>query len=383
MAYPDTLTIGGLGLMCQDRLEEERGTPGQFWTYPYEINQLVCETLNEAALISAEPQVVSPTIPLFPNSFVQPMPPFMTAIVRMEFQGTPLLKTSLWHLDRFLPSWEQQPAQEDFGPDKYGNGPFWFPLGLRSFGIYPMVTVAQYVLLAGVATPAVSQPSQGTLTPLAAGAYNPFQYVIDPAFVGGTEQWSAGSIVQTTLPNGATGNVLQFIGASNAGVFSQAFALTAGCNYTYSGWVKTGGTGAWQLFYANATGGNIYTIGAPTAWMLVSQLIQAPGPLSLTQGQWGLVNTSSTSDTIDAWSPSVVNDQVPFQQEYGEAFADMAASSARLKDGSQDLQEGLVQMKDFQAKMAALSRFGMRKGGLRFTPALGSVARATDIEKRF
>lgn len=383
MPYSDTLTINGLGLMCQDRLEEDRGTPGQFWTYPYEIDQLVCEALNEATLISGEPEIVAATIPLFPNTFIQPMPSFMTALLRVEFEGTPLLKTSLWHLDRFLPAWEQQPAQSTLGPDSAGNGPYWFPLGLNSFGIYPMVSAAQYVLLAGMAIPAVSQPSQGQLTPLATSAYNSFQFVVDPLFVGGVAQWSGGSVIQMTLPNGVTGSALQFTGASGAGVFSQTFPLVAGCNYTYSGWVKTGGAGTWQLFYANAAGGNIYNIGSPTAWTQVSQLIQAPGSLNLSQGQWGLVNTSATSDTINAWSPSVVNDQVPFQQEYGEAFADMAASGARLKDGSADLQQGLQQMKDFMAKMATLSRFGMRKSGLRFSPALGSVARVTDVEKRF
>ena len=382
MASADVLTIGGIGLMVQDRAEETRGSPGQFWQYPYEISQLVTESLNEAALISGEPQTAC-TIPIIPNQTVQPMPPWITALLRLEFNGTPIQKTSLWNLDRFLPYWEQQTPNTSIGPDPSGNGPFWFPLGISSFGIYPQVSSAQYVILAGVAIPAAATPSLGSLSPPSYSAYNPQNLVIDPGFIGGTAQWNTGSIVIASLPNGSTGSSLQFTASGGSGsLFSQPFSLVSGCNYSYSGWIITGGVGTWHLYYANASSGLIYTIGSPTSWIFISESVQAPGPASLTQGQWGIVNSGS-SDTATIWHPSAVSDYVPFQQEYGESFADMAASSARLKDGSSDLQQGLMSLQDFMSKMTALSRFGLRKSGLRFTTTLGSVSRATDVDKRF
>lgn len=384
MSISDTQSIGGLVSMTQDRLEELRLTSGSsnFWDADNELAQLVCEALNEAALISGEPEIVTIASGIAANSIQQQVPQGIAAMLRVELGGTPVLKTTLYHMDKFLPGWQNTLPLAEWGPDPFGNGPFWFPMGVTSFGIYPTITSGTAVSIFGVAATAHANPGSGTFGPLARSAYNANQLVSDPGFLAGATQWTAGSVINTVSPNGLTLPCLEVTLAGGAGVFSKALNLVSGNTYSYSGWFKNQGTGTWFLYYTQGALGEISSLPRTTAWYNLFSPVVAPGPANSNVGYWGIVNTGA-SDTATIWAPSVVSDYVPFQQEYGEAFSDLAASRARIKDGSIDMQQGKQQMQDFLSKMTLLARFGLRKSALRFTTGLGTASKTTEIEKRY
>lgn len=144
-------TISDLEVLVLDRLEESRISP-QFWDVQREIRVFLVEAMNEATLITGEPQI------RFTNSSATGNPLTLPAnqtvmnltgdiplfgLMRLESAGQ-VLKTSLWDLDRMLPGWE---ADVGSVPD------YWFPLGLDQFGIHPKLKVPVNVIVSGVAEP--------------------------------------------------------------------------------------------------------------------------------------------------------------------------------------------------------------------------------------
>jgi hypothetical protein len=137
-----------------DRIEESRVSP-KFWNVEKEILVFLVEALNEAALITGEPQV------RFIQSLVTGAPITLAAnqtvfditgdvpifgMMRLESLGQ-VMKTSLWDLDRMIPGWEN-----DVGAEIQ----HWFPIGLTQFGIHPQLEAPVNVFVSGVAQPVPS-----------------------------------------------------------------------------------------------------------------------------------------------------------------------------------------------------------------------------------
>jgi hypothetical protein len=152
-----SVTLNALSLFVQDRLEETRGAPGVFWNVLNELYPLIVEGLNEAALITGEPQVrISSSLFTVPvNTRIFSLPQGSIALLRMEGQD-PIQKVMLHNLDRMLPGWEAT------------NGPalqYWFPFGLGQFGVYPLLTAPSQVVLTTVQMPVTtSRPYTGSET---------------------------------------------------------------------------------------------------------------------------------------------------------------------------------------------------------------------------
>jgi hypothetical protein len=232
--------LGGIAEMTQDRIEESRGAHPtyQFWQYTRELLPIITETLDIGTAISGEPEILVGSLPLAANSYVQTLPGQLVAILSVAVPNTATVrKTTLWDLDRFQWGWEQTAAQTSFTAVN-GLGPYWFPLGLNQFGIFPMVSSPVLATITGIAIPVpFAPPYDGTET-------------------------------------------------------------------------------------------------------------------------------------------------IPFQQEYADGFADAAACIARLKEAGPDFLESLASFDAFIEKMVQLSRFGWRKGAIRFSRALGVQGRITDVKER-
>ena len=147
--------ISNLEVLVLDRLEESR-TNSQFWSVQNEIRVFLVEAMNEAALLTGEPEIrYSTNQGLAGGSLV--LPPGLNVIqlnenvplfgmMRLESSGT-VKKTTVWDMDRMLPGWEND----------VGNVPdFWFPIGLTLFGIHPQLTAPVNVIVSGVAEPVTS-----------------------------------------------------------------------------------------------------------------------------------------------------------------------------------------------------------------------------------
>ncbi len=80
--------------------------------------------------------------------------------------------------------------------------------------------------------------------------------------------------------------------------------------------------------------------------------------------------------------PYTGTETVPFSTGFQESLASYAAAMARLKEGSSDFVNGLVQYERFLSKMGELSKWGDRVSKLRFTRAMGHPAQATDTQVR-
>lgn len=150
-------TIADIEARVLDRLEESRTSP-QFWNLQNEVRPAIVEAMNEASLITGEPEVRSSSATTVPQSTtLQAMPAGALAIVRVE--GTSSLsisKTSVWDLDHNTPGW-----QNDTGDIPR----MWFALGLTQWGIYPQLTADVEVVLTTVGFPVVSaRPYSGAET---------------------------------------------------------------------------------------------------------------------------------------------------------------------------------------------------------------------------
>lgn len=152
------ITIADLEVAVQDRLEEQRGVPGVFWQVQNELRPIIVEAMNEAALITGEPQVRQGqlfTITAGTRLFALPAGSF--ALLRMESQN-PVKKSSIVNLDRMLPGWEATVASAQDNTLQY-----WFPYGLEKFGVYPLLAADIQVFLTTVQLPVgVTLPYQGT-----------------------------------------------------------------------------------------------------------------------------------------------------------------------------------------------------------------------------
>lgn len=144
-------TISDLEGLVLDRLEESRTTP-KFWSVPNEIRVFLVEAMNEAALLTGEPEVrftnslataLQLQLPVNTNfvNLTGDVPLF--GMMRLESSGQ-VQKSTLWDMDRMLPGWEN-----DVGdlPD------FWFPIGMTRFGIHPKLAAPVFVNVSGVAEP--------------------------------------------------------------------------------------------------------------------------------------------------------------------------------------------------------------------------------------
>jgi hypothetical protein len=139
-----------------DRLEESRTSP-IFWNVPKEIAVFLVEAMNEATLLTGEPEIK------FTNSLTTAPPsqlalPANTNVVtysgdipifgmmRLESAGQ-VKKTTVWDMDRMTPGWEND----------VGNVPdFWFPIGLTEFGIHPKLNAPVTVIVSGISEPVIA-----------------------------------------------------------------------------------------------------------------------------------------------------------------------------------------------------------------------------------
>lgn len=146
-------TLSSLGSVVLQRLEENPASP-QFWQTVTEIYPFLVEAMNEAALITGEPQFRNSTpFTLAANTTYFNVPSDCVALLRVE-GGNQIQKTSIWDLDREIPGWEN---------DKNGTQPdYWFPVGLTQFGIHPQLAASATVLLSYVKLPvATGRPYTG------------------------------------------------------------------------------------------------------------------------------------------------------------------------------------------------------------------------------
>lgn len=146
-------TISSLASDVQNQLEEAVG-PGVFWGLTTEIYPALVEAMNEACVITGEPQFRAATAPYtIPSSTVfspLSLPSDAVALLRVEGPGsTAFQKYSVWDLDRHFPGWELAT-----GPQPKA----WFPFGLGQFGIYPNLTAPATVILSYVQMPVPSPP---------------------------------------------------------------------------------------------------------------------------------------------------------------------------------------------------------------------------------
>lgn len=154
------LTIADLEAGVLDLLEESRTAP-KFWT-TYETRTAIVEAMNEATLITGEPEVRSnQPFTITANTTFQNMPDGAIALVRVEGpNNVPLFKTSVLALDRSFPGWQNT---TDTAPG------FWFPYGLTKWGVYPQATADVNCVLTYIAFPVT------TARPYTGGEAVPFQ----------------------------------------------------------------------------------------------------------------------------------------------------------------------------------------------------------------
>lgn len=128
-----------------DRLEEGSAT---FWDLEKEIRVFIVEAMNEATLITGEPQIRASAIYTIPASTVftpLQLPADALALLRVEGAGSlPVQKAWMWDLDKQYPGWETATGDVPL---------YWVPFGLTQFGIYPNLTADAQVVLNYVQTP--------------------------------------------------------------------------------------------------------------------------------------------------------------------------------------------------------------------------------------
>lgn len=158
-------TLSQLGGEVQDRLEEPRGA-GIFWDLEGEIYPALAEGMNEAMLVTGDPEIKLATLYTLPaNQTWIPLPAGLVCLLRMQApNGLPVKKESLVNMDRLQPGW-----QNDTGDSPLN----WIPLGLTQFGIYPKLTAPINVVVAGIQIPVnVAPPYSGSETVPFPAEYN-------------------------------------------------------------------------------------------------------------------------------------------------------------------------------------------------------------------
>jgi len=149
--------LSDLAPLVQDRLEEPRGA-GIFWSGANEILPDLVEALNEATLITGEPEIRSTAVTsLALNTNFQTMPAGAVALLRVEGPGgLAISKVMPWDLDNDNPTWEND-TDVSIG-DQAGSPRYWFPLGMAAWGIYPKLTSGAQVILTYVGLPITASP---------------------------------------------------------------------------------------------------------------------------------------------------------------------------------------------------------------------------------
>ena len=167
-------TILNLEPLVANRLEE--AYPTTFWNTPNELRPMLVEALNEAAIITGEPEVlITPAYTITASQTLQPMPSNLIALMRVEGQIGAIRKTSVKDLD-FLQGkgWEND---TDVSLGAPGVLRFWFPVGLGQFGVYPVLESPIDVVLMGVGLPVAE------VRPYTGNEAIPFQQEYNEAFV--------------------------------------------------------------------------------------------------------------------------------------------------------------------------------------------------------
>lgn len=132
------------------RLEEDPNTP-VFWGLD-ELRMMVLESMCEATLLTGFPQVKQSTAPVSLAAFTSffPNPANAFAILRMEVNGSPVRKCSLWDMDLDHMNWQQ---------DAPGTVPTEFmPIGLSGFAIHPQLLAPVNAIFTVVQNPVTTAP---------------------------------------------------------------------------------------------------------------------------------------------------------------------------------------------------------------------------------
>lgn len=145
-------TLASLAALVLNRIEETN--PPVFWNLQGEIYPFLVEAMNEAMMITGEPQIrQSVPFTLQPFQTIFNVPASMVALLRIQAPNW-VDKTTLWDLDRNTPGWES---------DVGDAIDYWFPIGLTQFGIHPQLTQQANVFLTGVQVPVPTpRPYAGT-----------------------------------------------------------------------------------------------------------------------------------------------------------------------------------------------------------------------------
>lgn len=146
-------TIADIETTVSARLEDGDDDIGVFWSVQNEIRPAIVEAMNEATLITGEPQVRAKAAFDIPASTVftpLTMPSDAIALLRVEGANSlPTKKCWIWDLDKQFPGWETM----------VGDKPrFWFPFGLTQFGIFPCLKADVQVVLNYVQIPVNTPP---------------------------------------------------------------------------------------------------------------------------------------------------------------------------------------------------------------------------------
>jgi|SRR5882762_1886611 len=144
--------IDDISTSALQQLEELDPAAPVFWNLAHEIRPLVLEAMCEATLICGEPQTrlsASPyTIPANTTFLQNPVNSF--AILRVELNGLPLHKVSIFDMDMENTQWQNDPPS-DVPRD-------WFPLGLGQWGIHPQVVAPVQAILTVLSFPVSDFP---------------------------------------------------------------------------------------------------------------------------------------------------------------------------------------------------------------------------------
>jgi len=156
-------TLSDLATQTFQRLEEPTPT---FWSQSLEVLPYLVEALNEACLITGEPQVRQSTVfTLAAATTFFNVPSNCVALLRMEGPGH-VHKTDWWTMDKMNPGWQ---GATGYGLGPYGIGPyggtvrgdipqFWGAFGLSQFFIYPALRAPVNVILTFVGLPITTGP---------------------------------------------------------------------------------------------------------------------------------------------------------------------------------------------------------------------------------
>lgn len=164
-----------------DRLEESRSAP-VFWSLADEIRPFLIEAMCEATLIAGEPEVRGVSQAVTQSATAQAMPLGAIAILRMEdAAGNVIRKSTLWDMDRFFPSWENDTDVSLLGVTPQIK--HWFPIGLGQWGVYPKQTSATTVTVSFIALPTLNPAGNAIYSrPYTGSEVIPFQVEYLEAF---------------------------------------------------------------------------------------------------------------------------------------------------------------------------------------------------------